>query len=428
MKLKIFLEHRFQRTPDGRVWSSFFNYEMWTRYLGAFSKVTLCARVADVPDVGREMAPAAGDGVELAGLPYYHGPRQYLLRRAEFRAAIASLVTPDTAYIAKVSGNVASLAIRALKARGIPYAVEVIGDPWDAFSPGSSTHPLRWLFRRVFARAARRECREAAASLYVTEHALQRRYPPAPGAPTFHASDVFLTRPATASAASAFVEQPRPAASFSARPLRFVCVGSFNLLYKAQDDLVKAFARALTHGLDAHLTFVGDGMYREGIEALARRQPCLQGRVEFAGQLRGGAAVREVLDQSHVFVLPSRQEGLPRAALEAMARGLPCIGSSVGGFPEILPPDAIVRPCDVPGLAACMLRLAGDPARLAEMSALNWQRASDFERDKLAVRQGAFYSTVRDLFARFWEANRAPADERQSPESITPASAGRQAA
>ena len=107
MKLKIFLEHRFQRTPDGRVWSSFFNYETWTRYLGTFSKVTLCARVADVPDVGREMAPATGDGVELAGLPYYHGPRQYLLRRAEFRAAIASLVTPDTAYIAKVSGNVA---------------------------------------------------------------------------------------------------------------------------------------------------------------------------------------------------------------------------------------------------------------------------------------------------------------------------------
>ena len=428
MKLKIFLEHRFQRTPDGRVWSSFFHYEIWTRYLGVFSNVTLCARVADVPDVGKDMALATGDGVELAGLPYYHGPRQYLLKRAEFRAAVAALVTPDTAYIAKVPGNVASLAIGALKARGIPYAIEVIGDPWDTFSPGSSNHPLRWLFRRSFARAARRECREAAASLYVTEGALQRRYPPAPGTPTFHASNVFLTRPAAATSASAFVEQPRPAASFTVRPLRFVCVGSFNLLYKAQDDLVKAFARAVNHGLDAHLTFVGDGMYREGIEALARRQPCLQGRVEFAGQLRGGAAVREVLDRSHVFVLPSRQEGLPRAALEAMARALPCVGSSVGGFPEILQPDAIVRPCDVPGLAACLMRLAGDPARLAEMSALNLQRASDFERDKLAVRQGAFYSTVRDLFAPFWERHRARAEERKSPQSIAPASAGRQAA
>jgi glycosyltransferase involved in cell wall biosynthesis len=169
-------------------------------------------------------------------------------------------------------------------------------------------------------------------------------------------------------------------------------------------------------------------MYREGIEALARSQSCLKGRVEFAGQLRGGAAVREVLDRSHVFVLPSRQEGLPRAALEAMARGLPCIGSNVGGFPEILQPDAIVRPCDVPGLASCMMRLAEDPARLAEISALNLQRASDFERDKLAVRQGAFYSTVRELFVQFWQEDHARAEVRNSPGTIAPNSAGRQAA
>ena len=82
----------------------------------------------------------------------------------------------------------------------------------------------------------------------------------------------------------------------------------------------------------------------------------------------------------------------------------------------------------MPGLAACMLRLAGDPARLAEMSALNWQRASDFERDKLAVRQGAFYSTVRDLFVDFWERDHVRAEEHNSPESIASASAGRQAA
>ena len=415
MKLKIFLEHRFQRTPDGRVWSSFFNYEMWTRYLSVFSKVTLCSRVTDVPAVGHDVGLAAGDGVELAGLPYYHGPREYLRKRAEFRNAVASLITPDTAYIARVPGNVANLAVAALKARGIPYAVEVIGDPWDTFSPGSSNHPLRWLFRRTFAHAARRQCREAAASLYVTEHALQRRYPPAAGRPTFHASNVFLTRPAAGSGSSAFAEQPRTVESFTAQPIRFVCVGSFNLLYKAQDDLVKAFGRAVVNGLNGHLTFVGDGMYREGIEALARRQPCLKGRMEFAGQLRGGAAVREVLDGSHIFVLPSRQEGLPRAALEAMARGLPCIGSDVGGFPEILPLDAIVRPNDVRGLAECMVRLARDPRRLAEMSAANLRRVADFERDRLAVRQNAFYATVRDLFAEYWsrcDADVAPARNR----------------
>ena len=413
MKANIFLEHRFKRTPDGRVWSPFFTYDMWTRYLRVFSEVAVCARVEDVLTVGKDMAPATGDGVSLIGLPYYQGPQQYLKKRREFRTAIASAIQPGCAYIGRVPGNVAGQAITALRAARLPYAVEVVGDPWDTFSPGSSTHPLRWFFRRMFTRSMRHECANSAVSLYVTEHALQRRYKPREGSRTFHASNVFLPTPAPASPSthavsdvclpnSAFVAAPREREVFTKQPVRFVCVGSFNLLYKAQDVLVNAFAKAVKGGLDGHLSFVGDGIYRPEIEALARRHAQLAGRVEFLGQLRGGASVRDVLNRSHVFVLPSRQEGLPRAALEAMALGLPCIGSNVGGFPEILEPDAIVRPGDVNDLAECLARLAANPTRLAEMSAHNLRRAADFHADKLAVRQSAFYAAVRDLFADFW--------------------------
>ena len=411
MNVKIFLEHRFKRTPDGRVWSPIFAYETWGRYLRIFSQVTLCARVSDVPSVGADMSPATGDNVNFLGLPYYHGPREYLARRGGFNAAVARLITPGDAYIIRVPGNVANVAVNALQNAGVPYAVEVVADPWDMFSPGSSTHPLRWFFRRMFTRSMRRQCAQAAVSLYVTEEALQRRYPPKSGSRSFHASNVFLAQPKRSSthavsdaclANAAFVPEPRPADSFAAKPLRFACVGSFNLLYKAQDVLVKSFARAIRNGLDGHLSFVGDGVYRAKIEALAARHRELEGRVEFLGQLRGGAGVREVLDRSHLFVLPSRQEGLPRAALEAMARGLPCIGSDVGGFPEILPPDAIVPVNDVAGLADCLIRLSNNPARLAEMSAANLKRAADFHAEKLAVRQTAYYSAVRDLFTEIW--------------------------
>ena len=411
MNVKIFLEHRFKRTPDGRVWSPIFAYETWGRYLRIFSQVTLCARVTDVPSVGADMSPATGDSVNFLGLPYYHGPRQYLARRGEFNAAVARLITPGDAYIIRVPGNVANVAVNALQNAGVPYAVEVVADPWDMFSPGSSTHPLRWFFRRMFTRSMRRQCAQAAVSLYVTEEALQRRYPPKSGSRSFHASNVFLAQPKRSSthavsdaclANAAFVPEPRPADSFATKPLRFACVGSFNLLYKAQDVLVKSFARAIRNGLDGHLSFVGDGVYRAKIEALAARHRELEGRVEFLGQLRGGAGVREVLDRSHLFVLPSRQEGLPRAALEAMARGLPCIGSDVGGFPEILPPDAIVPVNDVAALADCLIRLSNNPARLAEMSAANLKRAADFHAEKLAVRQTAYYSAVRDLFTEIW--------------------------
>ena len=395
MKVKLFLEHRFKRTPDGQVWSPMFCYDTWARYLRVFSEIELCARVADVDCVASDVAIATGKGVKLAGLPYYRGPFEYLRIRNEVRDAVRSLITPGDAYIVRAPGNLATVAISEMERAGVPYAIEVVADAWDMFSPGSSNHPLRWFFRRMFTRAMRQQCATAAASLYVTEHALQRRYPPKPAASNHGVSDVSLTD-------GSFVAAPRNAASFAVRPLRIVCVGSFNLLYKAQDVLVKAFAKAVNDGLDGRLSLVGDGIYRRGIEQLARRYKFLDGRIEFLGQLRGGAAVREVLDRSHLFVLPSRQEGLPRAALEAMARALPCIGSNVGGFPEILEPDCIVPPNDIDGLADCLLRAASNPTRLSEMSAQNLRRAADFHADRLAVRQTAYYTAVRGLFSEFW--------------------------
>ena len=175
MRLTIFMEHRFQRTPDGVVWSPIFHYDMWTRYLRVFSEVTICARVENVPAVGGDVAPATGHGVKLAGLPYYHGPQQYCRQRGALQAAVAAAVVPGGASIVRVPGNIANLAVAALSSAGLPYAVEAIGDPWDTFSPGSSTHPLRWFFRRMFTRSMRRECANSSVSLYVTEHALDRK-------------------------------------------------------------------------------------------------------------------------------------------------------------------------------------------------------------------------------------------------------------
>ena len=88
-------------------------------------------------------------------------------------------------------------------------------------------------------------------------------------------------------------------------------------------------------GHDLTLRVVGDGKRRPDLEALAAQLNCRE-RIVFAGQLPSTAIIGE-LDRADLFVLPSRQEGLPRAMIEAMARALPCIGSDVAGFPELLP-------------------------------------------------------------------------------------------
>ena len=73
--------------------------------------------------------------------------------------------------------------------------------------------------------------------------------------------------------------------------------------------------------------------------------------------------------------------------IEAMARALPCIGSTVGGIPELLPAEDMVPPGDADGLARKISEIVSDSQRMQRMSARNLARAGDFQEDVLRERQ-----------------------------------------
>lgn len=417
MKVAVVLEHRFARTPDGAVWTDGpFGYSFFGRYLRVFDQVRVIARLAEVTHAERDWARADGDRIGFRAFPYYVGPRQYLARRGAMRRAAESLLPPGEAVILRVPSQLAVTLAPTLRRHARPYGVEVVGDPYDAFAPGAHRHPLRQLFRRYGLFHQEKLCRLAAAAAYVTEHALQKRYPPAPDAYTTHYSSVELPP-------EAFVAEPRPARA-PGRPLRLITVASLDHFYKGPDTLLEALALLKTGALrqpgtpletrslpeteaspaaegprdrqvDLELTFVGDGERRPELDGMARRLG-IENRVVFRGRAAAGAAVRRELDRADLFVLPSRQEGLPRAMIEAMARGLPCIGSSVGGIPELLPPECIVPSGDPRALAECMQRLRADPAKAEALAARNLAKARDYREEALAPRRDAFYRRLSE--------------------------------
>src|SRR5690606_36935126 len=103
--------------------------------------------------------------------------------------------------------------------------VEVVGDPYEVFSPHSVQHPLRRFFRWWFPRRLRQQVTGAAAVAYVTQFSLQQRYPAAAGAFTTHYSSIELGD-------EAFVSEARPVKNGD-HPFRVVFVGSLAQLYKA---------------------------------------------------------------------------------------------------------------------------------------------------------------------------------------------------
>lgn len=388
MQVVVSLELRFTRTPDGAVWTQTqCAHSFWMRYLEVFDRVRVVARVCEVPSVPSDWKRADGEGVSFAAVPYYVGSWQYFRKARQVQLAARNAVGANDAVILRVASQVASCIEPLLHQTGHPYAVEVVADPYDVFAPGSIKHPLRPFFRWWFPRQLRRQCARATAAAYVTKDVLQLRYPPAPEAFSTYYSSVELPD-------GAFVSIPRSPQQ-GTRPYTLITVGTLAQLYKAPDVLIDAVAVCVKEGLDIKLVVVGDGKHRGELEARARGLG-LGERVCFCGQLTAGDAVRTQLDRADVFVLPSYQEGLPRAMIEAMARALPCIGSTVGGIPELLPAEDMVPPGDVTALADKIRSVVTDPERMARMSARNLEKAKEYKEEVLRERRNVFYRYLRE--------------------------------
>jgi glycosyltransferase involved in cell wall biosynthesis len=141
--------------------------------------------------------------------------------------------------------------------------------------------------------------------------------------------------------------------------LVLMAVGSLKPL-KGFDLLIRAATPVLTAHRDARLVFIGDGVDRDALAALAAQQG-VGAQVVFAG-LRD--EVNVLLRAADALVLSSRTEALPTVILEAMATGLPVVTTRVGGVPEIVEPDrsaVMVPPEDEGALRAAIERIADSP-------------------------------------------------------------------
>ena len=108
-----------------------------------------------------------------------------------------------------------------------------------------------------------------------------------------------------------------------------------------------------------------------------------------------------MLDRSWALVLPSFSEGLPRVAIEALARGRPVVGSRAGGIPDVIEDGVnglLVPPGDAGALADALVLLAGDRGLVEQLAG----RARASVRE-LMIPPDAYAHRVADLVSRVVE-------------------------
>jgi glycosyltransferase involved in cell wall biosynthesis len=351
------------------------------RYLDVFDSVTLMGRLFAIEDPTAR--PVEGPGVTFFPMPAFIGPMQYLLKRHQIQRCARQVYSPQSAMILTPSTSGTAL-LKISSQSHHPYGLEVGADPYDVLAPGAIKTPLRPLFRKVLSRQLRQHCQQATAALYVTKEALQRRYP----CPNYcvGVSDVALP-------SQYVLDAP---IQFDDRQTQFVLVmiGGLEQLYKAPQIAIAAIALCTQQGLDLTLKIIGDGKHRSELEQQAVNLG-IRERVQFLGKLPAGDRIFAELDRADVFLMPSFQEGLPRAMVEAMARAKPCIATAVGGIPELLPPEDLVVAGDASALAAKIEAVVTQPERMSRMSAHNLKTARGYTEEILRQQRNEFYGYIK---------------------------------
>ena len=190
---------------------------------------------------------------------------------------------------------------------------------------------------------------------------------------------------------------------FDRDAILFTCVGR---LESQKNPLLLVQAFAALNNPRIHLIMLGEGSLREQLAAYIREHG-LERRVHLLGKRN---EVPECLAASDVFVLSSNWEGNPLAVMEAMAAGLPVVGTAVGGVPELVESGRqgiLVPPGDCAAFTDAMRTLLNDPEkRTAMANAAQAHATAAFNVERMA--QG-YESIYRAALAASGLANAAAA-------------------
>ena len=162
---------------------------------------------------------------------------------------------------------------------------------------------------------------------------------------------------------------------------------------KSPLDFVRIAKQVTAAAPEVEFVLAGDGELRPELEALVRELGLTE-RFHLLGWRRD---IPELLWAADLLVLTSRWEGLPRVYPEALAAGLPVVGTAVDGAAEAVTEGEtgyLFAPGDVAGMAGRVIALLRDPEQRARLSAAGPKRVAEFDIRRLVPAQEALYEEL----------------------------------
>ncbi len=347
------------------------------RYQYIANDITFLMRVEPVSEHTRNtLVP---EKVHVIGVPNFKNPRIYFKYIKRVRKIIKKAVKNTDCLVLR-GGSCSNIALQYAKKYDKPYIYECVGCTWDSLWNysllGKIMAPSSFL-------AERRRIKEAPYVCYVTGEFLQRRYPT-------KGKSVSCSNVVVHAADPSILTKRLERIKRSAQKQKYVLgtAAAIDVRYKGQEYVMKAIGELVKEGYDFEYYLAGGNRLNSTYLKELAQKLNIEERIHFTGSL-DSLQILEFYDSIDIYVQPSKQEGLPRAVIEAMSRGIPAIGTNIAGIPELLQRENLFRKGSVKSVKKALKHMVNaDLSRYAEE---NFEKAKEYRIDVLTNRRNKFY-------------------------------------
>lgn len=371
-------------TPDRKYFSQgAFPYSLWReRFLPHCNELIILGRDGAPLKAKQNMQLplSSGPNTQHILLPNVNTPIKRLQNIIKTKKHILELVTQASHIIIRGPSEFGMIAAHYARKQGKPYAVEMSGCAFD-----HTWHHGHWagkLYAPIKYMRARKMVCHATQTIYVTEHFLQKRYP-CKGSVS-NASNVEIEIVPVEALKRRITKIKNPA-----RLLKIGMIANYGNKLKGLHIAIKALASANKDLPPWELHILGQGNPQQWNKLI--KQYALEDKIIFHPPIPGGQTVLDWLDDKDIYIQPSLHEGLPRAVIEAMSRGLPCLASNTGGTPELLSPQAIHKKGDYKLLRNQLVALVNNKHLQEQQAQENFKTAQNYSSTKLSKKRAAFW-------------------------------------
>lgn len=380
MKVAFFHDAILKKNIKGEYYTSGgLTKEFLSKYLKYFDELVVVTRAEYVTNT-EKFSKSSGDKISFNSIEVIN-PIKILLNK-EIKRKIEEEVEKADFIIVRLPSFIGNIAASYAKKIKKNYLVELVACPWDALSnygniQGKIMAPIMFQLTKYFVK-------NAPYVIYVSNNFLQKRYPSK--GKTIGCSDVNISEIKE----EILNKRLNKIENSSGKNYKLGLIGSLKVNYKGHITAIKAIARLKNPKIELHFLGAGDTTHWKKIAQKYK----VEKQVFFDGTLPGGEPVYNWMDEMDIYLIPSLQEGLPRALVEAMSRACPAIGTKTGGIPELLEDEFIINRKDYKKLAEKIKIFLNNSKIMKDSAIKNFKRSTEFEKELLEEKKDIFYKSI----------------------------------